>query len=99
MDDVILFILCAAAMEYLLHHMRDPVDVAAFEGASGVGVVVTPDQIEASVEAVINKHKEELLEKRYRVNTGMFIGSCDTIEKKERFSKPIVTQTGNFRIH
>ena len=63
-----------AAMDYLLHHMSEPVDMAAFEQASGVGVVVTPDQIEAGVEAVINKHKQELLEKRYHVNTGVLMG-------------------------
>ena len=63
-----------AAMDYLLHHMSDPVDMAAFEQASGVGVVVTPDQIEAGVEAVITKHKQELLEKRYHVNTGVLLG-------------------------
>ena len=61
-------------MDYLLHHMSDPVDMSAFEQASGVGVVVTPDQIEAGVEAVINKHKQELLEKRYHVNTGVLMG-------------------------
>ena len=63
-----------AAMDYLLHHMSDPVDMATFEQASGVGVVVTPDQIEAGVEAVIKKHKQELLEKRYHVNTGVLLG-------------------------
>ena len=63
-------------MDYFLHHMSDPVDIAAFEEASGVGVVFTPDQIEAGVESVINKHKQELLEKRYHVNTGVLIGNC-----------------------
>ena len=36
-------------MDYLIHNLNDPVDVSAFEAASGVGVTVTPDQIEDSV--------------------------------------------------
>lgn len=38
-----------AALDYLLHHPLPPVDWAKFEWESGVGVVITPDQIEAAV--------------------------------------------------
>lgn len=38
-----------AALDYLLHHPLPPVDRAKFEQESGVGVSITPDQIEAAV--------------------------------------------------
>ena len=52
----------------------DPkVDVAAFEEACGVGVVVTPEMVEAEVEKAIKAVRAELLEKRYRYNTGLLM--------------------------
>ena len=38
-----------AAFDYLLHHPLPPVDRVKFEAESGVGVDITPDQIEAAV--------------------------------------------------
>ena len=38
-----------AAMEYLLGHPAAKVDENAFEQASGVGVIVSPEQIESGV--------------------------------------------------
>ena len=52
----------------------DPkVDVAALEEACGVGVVVTPEMVEAEVEKAIKAVRAELLEKRYRYNTGLLM--------------------------
>ena len=41
----------------------------------GVGVVVTPGQVEEAVEAELAKVKEELLAKRYRFNTGLLMAN------------------------
>lgn len=60
----------AAAFEYFLSNPVNEVDLKKFNDHCGVGVVVTPEQIEEAVQEVINKHKSELQEKRYRFNTG-----------------------------
>lgn len=60
-----------AALEYLISHVNEAnVDIDAFEKACGVGVVVTPEQVEQAVEKHMAKYKTELLEKRYRFNAG-----------------------------
>ena len=41
-------------MDYLLHHPKLDVNVAEFDAAAGVGVTVTPDQIEDVVSLSIN---------------------------------------------
>lgn len=48
-----------------------PIDLAQFENAAGVGVIVTSDDITNAVEAAIEKNKPALLEKRYRMNIGL----------------------------
>ncbi|XP_028159914.1 probable glutamine--tRNA ligase [Ostrinia furnacalis] len=61
-----------AALEYLLSIVNEAnVNVEAFEKACGVGVVVTPEQVEQAVEKHMAKYKDELLEKRYRFNSGI----------------------------
>ncbi|XP_046978596.1 probable glutamine--tRNA ligase [Vanessa cardui] len=61
-----------AALEYLLSHVNEPkVDVDDFESACGVGVVITPEQVEQAVEKHMAKYKQELIEKRYRFNSGI----------------------------
>lgn len=61
-----------AGLEYLLNNVNDVnVDVAAFERACGIGVVVTPEQVEQAVEKHMAKYKQELLEKRYRFASGI----------------------------
>ncbi|XP_056380755.1 glutamine--tRNA ligase [Hyla sarda] len=65
-----------AALEYVKGHPLDPIDIADFERESGVGVTVTPEQIEESVEAVIQKYKEQLLAERYRFNMGLLMGEA-----------------------
>ncbi|XP_033229804.1 probable glutamine--tRNA ligase [Belonocnema kinseyi] len=59
-----------AALNYLLSNIKETVDAKAFEEACGVGIVITPEQIEEAVEKLILTHKEEILEKRYRYNAG-----------------------------
>lgn len=41
--------MCTAALDYVKGHPQDPLDQQAFETACGVGVVVTPEQIEDAV--------------------------------------------------
>ncbi|XP_071162421.1 glutamine--tRNA ligase-like isoform X2 [Mytilus edulis] len=65
-----------AAMDYLLHHPLPPVDKIKFEAECGVGVTISPDQVEAAVEEVVQKYKDELIEKRYRFNTGLIMSEA-----------------------
>ncbi|XP_053325199.1 glutamine--tRNA ligase [Spea bombifrons] len=65
-----------AALDYVKAHPVDPIDVADFEKECGVGVIVTPEQIEEAVEAVIQKCKAQLLEERYRFNMGLLMGEA-----------------------
>lgn len=54
-----------AALAYLLSNVNKcDYDIVEFEEACGVGVVVSPEQIEEEVEKVIQAHKDEILEKR-----------------------------------
>ncbi len=73
-------------MEHLLHNVSGPVDRAALDAASGVGVTVTPEEIEAGVERVVTRHRAELLEKRYRFNTGVLVGTCCVVGVSTTFS-------------
>lgn len=51
-------------MDYLMANPVGEVNIKSFEESCGVGVVVTPEQIEHEVEKVIKKNQSELLEKR-----------------------------------
>ncbi|XP_045459617.1 probable glutamine--tRNA ligase [Melitaea cinxia] len=63
-----------AALEYLLSHVNESkVDINEFENACGVGVVVSPEQVEQAVEKHMAKFKQELIEKRYRFNSGIIM--------------------------
>lgn len=65
----------SAAFDYFKHFPLEPVDWPAFEQECGVGVIVTPDQVEAAVEEVIVKHKAGLQSQRYRYNMGIIMGN------------------------
>uniref|UniRef100_W5NB53 Glutamine--tRNA ligase n=1 Tax=Lepisosteus oculatus TaxID=7918 RepID=W5NB53_LEPOC len=68
----------SAALEYVKSHPEDPIAAQDFQEACGVGVVITPEQIEDAVEAVILKHKEQLVKERYRFNMGLLMGEART---------------------
>uniref|UniRef100_A0A2R5LM75 Probable glutamine--tRNA ligase n=1 Tax=Ornithodoros turicata TaxID=34597 RepID=A0A2R5LM75_9ACAR len=74
----------SAALEFLLAHPEPPLDVAAFDEFSGVGVQVTPDQIEKAVEETLGDHREALLKKRYQFNMGILLAEA---RKKLRFAE------------
>uniref|UniRef100_A0A667Y0G0 glutamine--tRNA ligase n=1 Tax=Myripristis murdjan TaxID=586833 RepID=A0A667Y0G0_9TELE len=71
----------AAALDFVKSHPQDPMNQKEFEDACGVGVVITPEQIEDAVESVIKKHKEQLLKERYRFNMGLLMGEARTALK------------------
>jgi len=50
------------------------VDLKVLDEACGVGVVISPAQIEEAVEDELLKVKEDLLKSRYRFNTGVLMG-------------------------
>lgn len=58
------------ALEYLLKNgvQSEPVNTDELEKYCGVGVVVTPEEIDRAVEASINRNKAAILEQRYRFN-------------------------------
>lgn len=66
----------AAALEFFKGHPEDPVDQRAFEEACGVGVVTSPEQVEAAVEQVVVRHRDRLLEDRYHFNMGLLMGEA-----------------------
>ena len=54
-----------AALDYILSNVNEAkVNIKEFENACGVGIVVTPEQVEQAVEKHMVKYKQELLEKR-----------------------------------
>lgn len=63
-----------AAFDYLLSNPTDPLNEKQFNAFCGIGVVITPTQIKSTVEEVLNKHKTELLDKRYKYPVGPVLG-------------------------
>lgn len=63
------------ALEYVLNHgiTNANINVAELEKHCGVGIVVTPEEIDKAVEAVLSKNKSELIEQRYRFNVGKIL--------------------------
>lgn len=51
-------------MDYLIANPVGSVNIKAFEDSCGVGIVVTPEDIEEEVKKVVTRHKAELVEKR-----------------------------------
>lgn len=66
----------AAALDFVKSHPQDPINQNEFESACGVGVVITPEQIEDAVEAVIKQHRDGLVNERYRFNMGLLMGEA-----------------------
>lgn len=67
-----------AALEFLLNNTSKTVNIDALTEACGVGVHVTSEQIEDAVEDVLNKYKDELMEKRYRFNSGIIMQAVNS---------------------
>lgn len=69
-----------AALEYVLSHVN-AVNEKELEASCGVGVIVTSEDIEETVSKVVEKHKAELLDKRYRYNLGLVMQEVRTLLK------------------
>ncbi|GCC20433.1 hypothetical protein chiPu_0018993 [Chiloscyllium punctatum] len=63
-----------ASLDYIKNHQLGPIDSADFERECGIGVVVTPEQIEEVVEATVNKYRNQLMLDRYHFNMGLIMG-------------------------
>ncbi|CAF0782400.1 unnamed protein product [Adineta steineri] len=63
-----------AAIDYLLAHPTEPVDQKALEESAGIGINVTPEEIERIIEEVIAQNKTKLMEQRYEFPTGTLLG-------------------------
>ncbi|XP_043564583.1 glutamine--tRNA ligase [Chiloscyllium plagiosum] len=63
-----------ASLDYIKNHQLGPIDNADFERECGIGVVVTPEQIEEVVEATVNKYRNQLTLDRYHFNMGLIMG-------------------------
>ena len=64
-----------AALDFVLQHANvKEVDSVAFDQACGVGIVVTPEEIEKEVEQVLKANQAAILEKRYRFPVGQLMG-------------------------
>lgn len=66
----------AAALEFVKSYPQDCINQKEFEDTCGVGVFITPEQIEEAVESVIKKHKEKLLVERFHFNMGLLMGEA-----------------------
>lgn len=64
-----------AAFSYLMAHPGE-INIEEFEAASGIGCVITPEEVENIVEKVIARHKEELLKSRYNFNVGLLMAEA-----------------------
>nr|KAF6335674.1 hypothetical protein mPipKuh1_014431 [Pipistrellus kuhlii] len=72
----------SAALEYVRSHPLDPIDPVDFERECGVGIEVTPEQIEAAVEVAIQRHRPQLLEERYHFNMGLLMAPCAHVSRR-----------------
>jgi len=58
------------SLEYLRSLISDKIDLFELDKACGVGIVITIDEIKQTVAEIISQNKNELIEKRYKFNTG-----------------------------
>ncbi|XP_072757333.1 probable glutamine--tRNA ligase [Anoplolepis gracilipes] len=70
-----------AALSYLLANVNNALNIAEFEESCGVGVIISPEQIEEEVEKIIKAHKNEIIEKRYHFNSGPLMQQVRNILK------------------
>lgn len=63
------------ALDFVLNHgvTNTNINVADLEKHCGVGIVVTPEEIDKAVEEVLTKNKAEIVEQRYRFNVGKIL--------------------------
>jgi len=69
------------AIDYFKKNPAAEIDVNNFEKETGVGVTIGESEISAAVDAVIQKNKQQLEEKRYKFPIGSLIGALQKDEK------------------
>lgn len=63
------------ALDYVLANgMAKQIDTQALEKTCGVGIVVTPEEIDRTVSSVLQKNKDSIVIQRYRSNVGKLMG-------------------------
>uniref|UniRef100_A0A1L8DRP0 Probable glutamine--tRNA ligase n=1 Tax=Nyssomyia neivai TaxID=330878 RepID=A0A1L8DRP0_9DIPT len=69
-----------AALEFLLTHgvKSTTINIQDFDKACGVGIIVTPEEIDKTVEGVIKKNLGAIKEQRYRFNVGKIMQEVRT---------------------
>lgn len=70
-----------AALSYLLANVNNTLNIPEFEEFCGVGVIISPEQIEEEVEKIIKAYENEIIEKRYRFNSGPLMQQVRNILK------------------
>lgn len=58
------------SLEYLRSSIFENINVSEFEKSCGIGINVTQEEIKHTVESIVSKSKNELVEKRYKFNIG-----------------------------
>ena len=64
-----------AALEFVKNHPQDPINQAEFENVCGVGVVITPEQIEEAVNS--SRHTRHLHSRLARKPWYLLASVCD----------------------
>ncbi|XP_055530589.1 probable glutamine--tRNA ligase [Wyeomyia smithii] len=63
-----------SALDYFLTTgSNKTVNIEQLENACGIGIVVTPEEIDRAVESVIKKYESDILDQRYRFNIGKIL--------------------------
>ncbi|KAL1114866.1 hypothetical protein AAG570_007690 [Ranatra chinensis] len=70
-----------AAMAFLIKNVGKDLDILDFESACGIGISVSPEDIEFAVESVMNKYKQDIIEKRYKFNVGSLVQEVRSVLK------------------
>ena len=62
------------AVDYLTKHFeQSPLDIAAFESAIGVGIIVNEQDVISDIQKMFEEKKEELDSKRYTINLTQYL--------------------------
>jgi len=69
------------AISYLKLNPTLPLDKEEFAKECGIGVVVSPEEIESTIEKIIADNKEGLLKQRYKFNFGKLLGEARKLIK------------------
>ena len=66
----------SCAIDYLKKFPSVPVDEVKLKQESGVGIVISPEDIEDAIEKIIEKNKAQIIEQRYKFNAGKLLADA-----------------------